>query len=126
MPDRTGSDDASCERHERRGRAARVSRYLAQADREAIGVGGFVDGPGGSIKASYVVIDVAALPSLSRPDRFELYLHELGHAAGLAHVSDPAEVMYPRLQSPPLSGYGPGDLGGLAILGKRSGCSPAA
>ena len=106
---------------ERTGAAA--SRYLAQSDREAIGVGGFLPGSAGLIESSYVVVDLAALPALSRADRLELYLHELGHAAGLAHVTDPTQVMFPSLREPALTQYGSGDLAGLAILGSRSGCS---
>lgn len=44
-----------------------------------------------------------------------LLLHELGHLAGLDHVDDPGELMYP--DGPSRSDYGPGDLEGLARLG---------
>ncbi len=54
-----------------------------------------------------------------------LLLHELGHVVGLAHVTDPAEVMYPRLQPRDAAAYGPGDLAGLAALGHARGCDPA-
>lgn len=100
-----------------------ASRFLAQSDREAIGVGGFTPGSAGQIAASYVVVDAAALSTLTRADRLQLYLHELGHADGLAHVTDPNQVMYPRLHEPALTQYGSGDLAGLAILGNRSKCS---
>jgi hypothetical protein len=42
-------------------------------------------------------------------------LHELGHLVGLAHVADPGELMNDRLG---VLDYGPGDLAGLARLGR--------
>ena len=42
-------------------------------------------------------------------------MHEFGHVVGLAHVDDPAELMYE--QSLSLTQWGPGDLAGLAIAG---------
>jgi hypothetical protein len=44
-------------------------------------------------------------------------LHELGHAVGLDHVDDQAELMYPYAGR--LDGYGAGDLAGLRALGVR-------
>lgn len=49
-------------------------------------------------------------------------LHELGHALGLAHVSDPAEVMYPEARIS-VTDLGPGDRRGLAALGAGR-CAP--
>jgi hypothetical protein len=50
-------------------------------------------------------------------------LHELGHLAGLSHVNDPTQLMYPHT-SDAVSGYQKGDLAGLARLGKGQ-CSKA-
>ncbi len=48
-------------------------------------------------------------------------LHELGHAIGLDHVSDPTQVMYPIFVTP-LDSYQWGDLNGLRALGAAAGC----
>ncbi len=49
-------------------------------------------------------------------------LHELGHALGLAHVSDPTQVMYPEAQIR-VTALGAGDRRGLAALGTGK-CEP--
>ena len=48
--------------------------------------------------------------------------HELGHLVGLAHVSDPTQLMYPESRLKVMS-YGQGDLRGLARLGSGT-CEP--
>lgn len=48
-------------------------------------------------------------------------LHEFGHLVGLDHVDDPAELMAPEYRGQ--EGFGPGDLAGLARLG-RGACAP--
>jgi hypothetical protein len=47
-------------------------------------------------------------------------LHELGHVMGLDHVSSRAELMEPS--GGEMTGYGPGDLAGLELLGRDQGC----
>ena len=49
-------------------------------------------------------------------------LHELGHAMGLNHVTDPRQLMYPVIMSRSRAAYGPGDLAGLRRLGRTQGC----
>lgn len=48
--------------------------------------------------------------------------HELGHLVGLGHVDDPEQLMYPQAR-PEVTEFGPGDLEGLAHLG-RLPCFP--
>ena len=48
-------------------------------------------------------------------------MHEFGHLVGLDHVDDPAELMAPEYRGQ--EGFGPGDLAGLARLG-RGACAP--
>jgi hypothetical protein len=45
-----------------------------------------------------------------------ILMHELGHVVGLAHVDDPGELMY--ADNIGLTAFGPGDLTGLAALGR--------
>jgi hypothetical protein len=58
-------------------------------------------------------------PGLTRGN---LIQHELGHVAGLDHVSDRGQLMYPSIHSASPDGYGAGDRAGLAQLGARQGC----
>lgn len=60
--------------------------------------------------------------SQGRPVAREIVLHELGHLVGLGHVEDRDQVMY-REASTTGRDFGPGDLTGLAELG-RGPCAP--
>jgi Matrixin len=55
--------------------------------------------------------------------------HEIGHLLGLAHVSDPDQLMFSTQVArgvipAPIDGYGPGDDAGLALVGADQGCLP--
>jgi hypothetical protein len=58
-------------------------------------------------------------PGLTRGN---LVLHELAHVIGLDHVQDRAQVMHPSISGQSPDGYGPGDVAGLARLGRSAGC----
>jgi len=51
----------------------------------------------------------------------QLMMHELGHAVGLAHVQDKAQIMYPTLTRKRAT-WGAGDRNGLRKVGKAAGC----
>jgi hypothetical protein len=102
-------------------------------DGDAAGVAGstFVDAAG---RAVYVTGDL----SLDGPDVArilaeagrngpgyvaDIIRHELGHLVGLAHIDDPAELMFPEGRVDRPIGYGPGDRRGLYELGGGS-CVP--
>jgi hypothetical protein len=55
-------------------------------------------------------------PSSGASSWYTFALHELGHAVGLAHASDRAQIMYPSVPST-RSDYNNGDLAGLSRLG---------
>ena len=49
-------------------------------------------------------------------------IHEIGHLLGLAHISDPAEVMYAAAVVPYFQEYNSGDLEGLRLVGTSMPC----
>jgi Fibronectin type III domain len=86
----------------------------------------------GGIYRGFVVIDTPqALLSYVMPGfgtgmhRGNVLLHELGHAVGLGHVSgNPGLLMSTSMTSRTPNGFAPGDLAGLAVVGRPAGCIP--
>jgi hypothetical protein len=54
--------------------------------------------------------------------RGNLVLHELGHVAGLDHVQERPQLMFPSISSQSPDGFGAGDRSGLVQLGGAAGC----
>ena len=69
----------------------------------------------------HAAVVLSSSASLSQTNWVSTILHELGHVAGLNHVSQNAEVMYPflTLSSPVV--YASGDQAGLDILAAERG-----
>ena len=59
--------------------------------------------------------DVTA-PTSGRNSWYTFALHELGHAVGLGHTTDPTQIMAPMIPAD-ATDYGSGDLAGLARVG---------
>lgn len=101
--------------------AARTSALQGSSTGAAAGImGPSARDDGLFLRAGVVFIDIDDLPqSFDRAedrDRTLLILtHELGHVVGLDHVTDSGELMYPLLNG--ATGWGPGDLAGLAAAG---------
>jgi hypothetical protein len=107
-----------------------VAWTTPQVDR---GLSGKVAGRGGSAQVSdpltgerrfvtgSVSLDAPAMRAIRQgpggvaQDR-AIVMHELGHVVGLGHVDDPGELMY--AENVGRTAFGPGDLRGLAALGR--------
>ena len=97
---------------------------------EVAGLGGSLsaslgDGPSVYVTGA-VALDAAQFAEiLTRPggaqDARAIVLHELAHVLGLAHVSDPTQLMYPEQST--VHDFAAGDLTGLARLGSGE-CVP--
>lgn len=105
---------------------------LAELDGDTAGLGGStwlqVDGTASVYVTGVVVLDGPQLGDVlqGRPEgQVEVQAiiqHELAHLVGLDHVDDPGELMHP-VSMPGVVDFGPGDLTGLAELG-RGQCFP--
>src|SRR5205814_289980 len=72
-----------------------------------------------------VVLDEQDLSAANIPNRDEaraIILHELGHLVGLDHTADQTQIMFSENKEN-VTDYGPGDLRGLALVGKQP-CHP--
>jgi len=96
---------------------------VPELDGDVAGIGGATYAEVGGRRAyvtGMVVLDVETYDQLastkdSEPVQLAVLLHELGHLVGLAHVDDRGEIMY--ADGVTRTGYGTGDLDGLARLG---------
>jgi len=138
VPTRTWLDD---------GNAASSGLVIAWAPRgkgagQSDLFGGDADGEGGwwesgvsadnqhwtwQIKRGFVVIDPIGAAEYAAgfgtgQSRGVLLMHELGHAVGLGHARDERDVMFPVITNTSRAQWGPGDLAGLALIGKGAGC----
>ena len=104
------------------------------AQSNLLGMGGFAGvNTGGTVVAvtGQVALnaDLTLAPGATIPsDWVPGIQHELGHVVGLAHTSDPTQIMAPSFNSQSPNDYGTGDSDGLRQLGVSSPCvtAPAA
>lgn len=94
--------------------------WLAESGERVAGHGGpssvTLVGTGEEYNVSGVVSLDSADPANTDPRIMRLVaMHELAHVLGLGHSTDPSELMAPVLDWQ--TGFGPGDLAGLAVAG---------
>ena len=76
----------------------------------------------GSVTLDSQDIGALAAAPATRATALGVITHELAHLVGLDHVDDPTQLMYPTT-SVTRTGFGAGDLAGLAALGTGE-CAP--
>jgi hypothetical protein len=64
----------------------------------------------------HAVVQLSSKPGLGQGAWVSTILHELGHVAGLSHVSRKSEIMYPNISPQSPAFYGSGDIAGLQEL----------
>jgi hypothetical protein len=70
-----------------------------------------------------VIYDLTDTATMNASQFEGLTMHEVGHAMGLAHTTDPNQFMTPGEPAYVLAhNYGAGDLAGFAALGLQGGC----
>jgi hypothetical protein len=97
-------------------------------------LGGRIAGRGGPGAASLGIYSRAAVVidkrdwsvwHMTAAQRQTMYMHELGHALGLAHTRAPRQIMDEGGYYPATPTWGRGDLVGLHRLGRAAGCPVA-
>ncbi|MEM9514830.1 MAG: hypothetical protein AAGA42_08220 [Actinomycetota bacterium] len=83
--------------------------------------GGSFDPATGRVTTGYVAVNTPSL--FTSQIATTTVQHEIGHLVGLAHVSDPRELMFPEEIG--TTEFGPGDREGLWRLGAAQGCFPS-
>ncbi len=83
--------------------------------------GGSFDPVTGRVTTGYVAVNTPSL--FTAQIASTTVQHEIGHLVGLAHVSDPGELMFPEEIG--TTAFGPGDREGLWRLGAAQGCFPS-
>jgi hypothetical protein len=92
----------------------------------SLSVGNLGSGGGTPNSNLELVTGTAYVQSGMAPDARRLSLiHEIGHLLGLAHVSDPTEVMFGAAVVPYFSVYQAGDLEGMRLVGTSMPCFAA-
>ncbi len=105
-----------------------TSDEVPQLEGQVAGVGGSTSvtrGGTSTYVTGQVTLDIDSFDDMLDRPAFQdaaraIVMHELGHLVGLAHVPDRGELMFARTTEQ--TEFGPGDLRGLALLG-RGQCS---
>jgi hypothetical protein len=130
-PEQTSALQVALPQWEQQGRFSVTVVDSASTANVTIGPGELDNGEDGHTLAHYVCvatcafdrveIELSSTRELTKPVWITTILHELGHAAGLNHVSRHTQVMYPELDLLSPAVYADGDLAGLEELARVRG-----